>query len=986
MYESGRRRQTGGKTQSTAAPFAFGFTNVRSPRRGLIICRLEAFEEMSAGADLALCFLRGSTAWMTAWERAAGSRPDDDMVREGVKGEELLMTKDAAKRGGRTAPRVPTWRIALAVGLLAFVCSLTPWPAWAQDRVALVMGNSAYSSEAALPNPTNDAEAMGAALEPLGFQVITVLDAGREEMENALSAFGDLAAEAQVALVFYAGHGGEVDGFGYLLPVDAQLERGPDVQREGVGVDAAIAATFGAQTRIVILDACRQNPFAVTRSVRVEGQGQTRELQPTTSDDGELLIAYATDRGGCPDDGPPGGNSPYTQALLEQLGEEPGVEIGLLFRRVAAAVFEATDGLQQPAVYLTLRDEFYLSAREQENLFWQSIMNSQNPAEFEAYLAQFPNGVFRALAEARLAALRPPGGAGDDHGDSREAATRVVPGRRLAFGTPASATLSGSGSDRWTFTGRADEQVTVELTSEAFDTYLELLGPAGELVMEDDDGGDDLNSLIENQTLDESGDYTVVARAYDDDGGGQYSLLLRRGVSGRRRLVVGTPASATLLGSWSDRWTFTGRAGDQVTVELTSEAFDTYLELLGPAGELVMENDDGGDNRNSLIENQTLDESGDYTVVARAYDDDGGGQYSLLLRRGVSGRRRLVVGTPASATLLGSGSDRWTFTGRAGDQVTVELTSEAFDTYLELLGPAGELVMENDDGGDDRNSLIENQTLDESGDYTVVARAYDGSGDGLYTLSVLTAATDSLRQAITISERYPLEFRRESRDAGYVITNLAHANGRWLMTMTDVSSSDILQFNPTDDSFDEIKERIDEGWRDGYAISDLAVGQGTWAVSMTTGTGLTNQDYIRRSLFPSDWIEDRWDEGRHVTSVAFGDGEWIVVTSGSTGWTNQRFATRSSYNDILTWIEDRWDAGARITDIAHGNGRWAAVASDNTGIGRQSFVRLPSAAFLSSSVEEQRSDGNMVEDVAFDGDCYWILLSAGDAIRWPGSQ
>ena len=613
-------------------------------------------------------------------------------------------------------------------------------------------------------------------------------------------------------------------------------------------------------------------------------------------------------------------------------------------------------------------------------------MNSQNPAELEAYLAQFPNGVFRALAEARLAALRPPGGAGDDHGDSREAATRVVPGRRLAFGTPASATLSGSGSDRWTFTGRADEQVTVELTSEAFDTYLELLGPAGELVMEDDDGGDDLNSLIENQTLDESGDYTVVARAYDDDGGGQYSLLLRRGVSGRRRLVVGTPASATLLGSWSDRWTFTGRAGDQVTVELTSEAFDTYLELLGPAGELVMENDDGGDDLNSLIENQTLDESGDYTVVARAYDDDGGGQYSLLLRRGVSGRRRLVVGTPASATLLGSGSDRWTFTGRAGDQVTVELTSEAFDTYLELLGPAGELVMENDDGGDDRNSLIENQTLDESGDYTVVARAYDGSGDGLYTLSVLTAATDSLRQAITISERYPLEFRRESRDAGYVITNLAHANGRWLMTMTDVSSSDILQFNPTDDSFDEIKERIDEGWRDGYAISDLAVGQGTWAVSMTTGTGLTNQDYIRRSLFPSDWIEDRWDEGRHVTSVAFGDGEWIVVTSGSTGWTNQRFATRSSYNDILTWIEDRWDAGARITDIAHGNGRWAAVASDNTGIGRQSFVRLPSAAFLSSSVEEQRSDGNMVEDVAFDGDYYWILLSAGDAIRWPGSQ
>ena len=304
------------------------------------MCRLEAFEEMSAEADLALCF---ST-------RVHGM---DDGVGTGG-------WFASGRRQG------PTWRITLAVGLLAFVCSLTPWPAWAQGRVALVMGNGAYSGiEAlpALPNPTNDAEAMGAALKPLGFQVIAVLDAGREEMENTLSAFRDLAAEAQVALVFYAGHGVEMDGSGYLLPVDAEVERRPDVRREGVEVDTAIAATFGAQTRIVILDACRNNPFTVTRSVRVEGQTRQLQIQPTTSDDGELLIAYAADRGRCPEDGPPGGNSPYTQALLEQLGEEPGVEIGLLFRRVAAAVFEATDGGQQPAVYLTLRDEFYMSAR-----------------------------------------------------------------------------------------------------------------------------------------------------------------------------------------------------------------------------------------------------------------------------------------------------------------------------------------------------------------------------------------------------------------------------------------------------------------------------------------------------------------------------------------------------------------------------------------------------------------------------------------------
>ena len=152
-----------------------------------------------------------------------------------------------------------------------------------------------------------------------------------------------------MALVFYAGHGVEVGGAGYLLPVDAQVEGSPQLPTEAVGVDTMIAATRGAQRRIAILDACRNDPFTVTRSARAGGQTRQLQLVPATSDDGELLIAYASDAGDCPEDGPAGGNSPYTQALLEQL-EERGAEIGLLFRRVAAAVFAATHGAQQPAV------------------------------------------------------------------------------------------------------------------------------------------------------------------------------------------------------------------------------------------------------------------------------------------------------------------------------------------------------------------------------------------------------------------------------------------------------------------------------------------------------------------------------------------------------------------------------------------------------------------------------------------------------------
>ena len=463
-------------------------------------------------------------------------------------------------------------RVRCAVALLGLVVGLVlpaSGQAPAARRLALVIGNAAYAEPAArLSYPVNDALAMTAMLEELGFTVTVETDADILAMERAADRFIGQVRSGDVALFYYSGHGIEVGGENYLAPVDFLSDY--DVTKARRRSLAALEvqermAEAGARVRLVILDACRDNPFERTKTLT---RGGLTAMQGRGG-----LVAFAAEAGARALEPPGERNGLYTKHLLEAL-EEPDVPIRELLTRVRTAVHEASNERQTPATYDALVGDF----------------------------------VFRR---------------------------GIVPGRRLAFGTPASATLSGSGSDRWTFTGRADEQVTVELTSEAFDTYLELRGPAGELVMENDDGGDDLNSLIENQTLDESGDYTVVARAYDDDDrGGQYSLLLRRGVSDRRRLVVGTPASATLSGSGSDRWTFTGRADEQVTVELTSEAFDTYLELRGPAGELVMANDDGGDGRNSLIENQTLDESGDYTVVARSYSDSQGGPYTLSVRRG----------------------------------------------------------------------------------------------------------------------------------------------------------------------------------------------------------------------------------------------------------------------------------------------------------------------------------------------------------------
>ena len=161
---------------------------------------------------------------------------------------------------GRRAPWRGTVHIA---GLLLVLASvLAPALASAAGRVALVVGNGTYAHIGRLPNPRNDAADMAGALRRLGFEVTTELDADRAGLNEALRAFTRRSVGADVPLVFYAGHGTEMDGVNYLLPVDARLERDTDVRYETVTLDDVLAATTGTSLRLVILDACRDNPLA----------------------------------------------------------------------------------------------------------------------------------------------------------------------------------------------------------------------------------------------------------------------------------------------------------------------------------------------------------------------------------------------------------------------------------------------------------------------------------------------------------------------------------------------------------------------------------------------------------------------------------------------------------------------------------------------------------------------------------------------------
>ena len=244
----------------------------------------------------------------------------------------------------------------LVASVMAVVVLAAPRVVLADGRVALVVGNSTYAHIGRLPNPDNDARDMAAALRRLGFEVTTEFDADRAELTEALRRFTRQSAGADVSLVFYAGHGIEMDGVNYLVPVDARLERDVDVCFETVTVDDLLVSTSGASLRLLILDACRNNPLARsmqrTAAIRSVSGGSFGDLNEDLLGD-ETLVAYAAAAGTTAADGR-GRNSPYTSALLAQL-EQP-LEIGLLFRRVRAQVLASTNGAQRPHEYHSLSD------------------------------------------------------------------------------------------------------------------------------------------------------------------------------------------------------------------------------------------------------------------------------------------------------------------------------------------------------------------------------------------------------------------------------------------------------------------------------------------------------------------------------------------------------------------------------------------------------------------------------------------------------
>ena len=322
--------------------------------------------------------------------------------------------------------------------LLVLVASFLSGRAEAQaddpKRVALVIGNGSYRHVASLSNPPNDASDIGGAFKRVGFKVSVLNNADRLEFLRALRAFEDEALAADIAIVFYAGHGIEIDGSNFLIPVDAKLERDTHVEDEAIPLSRVLQAVASAKSlRLVFLDACRANNFESTmkRSVasRAIGRG-LNNLQPV----GSTVVAYSAKQGTLAEDGV-GRNSPFANSLLAHI-EQPNLEINFLLRAIRDDVLNATNRRQEPYTYGSLGAErIYLNgqadlANTADEAAW-NFLDKSNVRDLLRFVRQFPTSGYRAKAEAAISFLAgkrcQDGSAPTQTGECRDSASSRLP-------------------------------------------------------------------------------------------------------------------------------------------------------------------------------------------------------------------------------------------------------------------------------------------------------------------------------------------------------------------------------------------------------------------------------------------------------------------------------------------------------------------------------------------------------------------------------
>jgi uncharacterized caspase-like protein len=289
--------------------------------------------------------------------------------------------------------------------VLVFAFGLFAEAGAAEQRVALVIGNGAYRSVPELDNSRNDADDISEQLKRVGFAVIDGRDLDRPGMYAALGRFANRVRGTDAGLVYYSGHGMQINGTNYLVPVDLKLDGSGFTPFDLVKLDDVVEAlNYTAGVKLLVLDACRDNPFAnsVVDNKGTRGIGATRGLAKIERSQG-MLIAYSTQSNSVAADGV-GRNSPFTGALVKEI-QVPGLEVATVFRRVAINVNRETQGRQTPELSVSLLQDFYLNPQESDIDAWKKMGGSASAADLKKFISAFPTSVLLDAARARLDAM-----------------------------------------------------------------------------------------------------------------------------------------------------------------------------------------------------------------------------------------------------------------------------------------------------------------------------------------------------------------------------------------------------------------------------------------------------------------------------------------------------------------------------------------------------------------------------------------------------
>ena len=550
-------------------------------------------------------------------------------------------------------------------------------------------------------------------------------------------------------------------------------------------------------------------------------------------------------------------------------------------------------------------------------------------------------------------------------------------GGELAFGTPVEATLAPGESHSYTFRSEGGETLTATMIAgnTTLDPVLELYGPSGALVAFNDDAAPgQLDAAINEAPLQDAGIYTLVARSYGERSGGPYTLLATRGTltlsGGGGEITIGATVEGEIAEvGQSDRWTFTGAAGQVISIALThppGSNLDPLVELIGPEGTPLAASDDDGGNLNSLISGFALPASGTYTIVARSWGNATTGAYTLQLVEGmlepsalpttlppdfppgqppqpgevppVGQEGTIAIGDTVEGTLAVGMMDVWTFT--AGADVTVGITLDSLDgdldPLLELVGPGGEVLARDDDGGEGLNSWIRAQTLPAAGTYVIRVRAFADASGGRYRLSLMESQppqghTGNIEPGQTINAE--LASGAEDRwtfvaRAGDVVSIALYAEAEAFDTVLRITDAGGRELANDDDGGIGLNSMI-RGWRvpvDGaYTIhvgSFRGNAGGPYLLILQTGDRFIIPDtWMQGSLPLGEPVEGTLTAGAltHVWTFKASAGEYLTLDYDFSVSVEVLDANGDSVNSFFEpGIPTRFDTGGEYYLIVRG--------------------------------------------------------------------